>query len=328
MGKYVLKRLGQSLIVVFIVTVIVFGLMHLLPGDPIQIYLGDTATEEQIAYYTKQFGLDQPLPVQYIRWIGGLFKGEMGRSITYSIDVKELLLKRVVSTLSVTFPAFVLALLIGICLGVITSTHRGKTLDSLLTSIANVGIATPAFWIGMILVYIFGLQLKWLPVQGYVPFSESPSGYIKCLVMPVIVLTLGHLSSNTRQTVLTLGHLSSNTRQTRSSMLEVISQDYIRTARSKGLNEKTVVYKHALRNALIPIVTMMGGAVGALLGGTVVIENLFNIPGVGALMLTAIINKDYMVVQNVTFMIAVAVVICNLLIDILYGYIDPRIRVE
>ena len=144
MGKYVLKRLGQSLIVVFIVTVIVFGLMHLLPGDPIQIYLGDTATEEQIAYYTKQFGLDQPLPVQYIRWIGGLFKGEMGRSITYSIDVKELLLKRVVSTLSVTFPAFVLALLIGICLGVITSTHRGKTLDSLLTSIANVGIATPA----------------------------------------------------------------------------------------------------------------------------------------------------------------------------------------
>jgi peptide/nickel transport system permease protein len=128
--------------------------------------------------------------------------------------------------------------------------------------------------------------------------------------------------------VLTLGHLSSNTRQTRSSMLEVISQDYIRTARSKGLNEKTVVYKHALRNALIPIVTMMGGAVGALLGGTVVIENLFNIPGVGALMLTAIINKDYMVVQNVTFMIAVAVVICNLLIDILYGYIDPRIRVE
>ena len=314
MGKYVFKRLGQSLIVVFIVTVIVFGLMHLLPGDPIQIYLGDTATEEQIAYYTKQFGLDQPLPVQYIRWIGGLFKGEMGRSITYSIDVKELLLRRVASTLSVTFPAFVLALLIGICLGVITSTHRGRTLDSLLTSIANVGIATPAFWIGMILVYIFGLKLKWLPVQGYVPFSESPSDYIKCLVMPVIVLTLGHLSSNTRQT--------------RSSMLEVISQDYIRTARSKGLSEKTVVYKHALRNALIPIVTMMGGAVGALLGGSVGIENLFNIPGVGALMLTAIINKDYMVVQNVTFVIAVAVVICNLLIDILYGYIDPRIRVE
>ncbi len=314
MGKYVLKRLGQSLIVVFIVTVIVFGLMHMLPGDPVQIYLGDTATEEQVEYYTKMFGLDQPLYVQYLRWIGGLFKGEMGRSITYSLDVKELLLRRVGCTLSVTFPAFVLALIIGVCLGVVTATHRGKPLDSLLTSIANIGIATPTFWIGMILVYFFGLKLKWLPVQGYVPFAESPSGFLKCLVMPVFVLTLGHLSSNTRQT--------------RSSMLEVVSQDFIRTARAKGLNENTVIYKHALRNALIPIVTMMGGAVGGLIGGTVAIEKLFNISGVGSLMLTAIINKDYMVVQNVTFVIAVVVVLCNLLIDILYGYIDPRIRVE
>ena len=146
------------------------------------------------------------------------------------------------------------------------------------------------------------------------PFAESPSGFLKCLVMPVFVLTLGHLSSNTRQT--------------RSSMLEVVSQDFIRTARAKGLNENTVIYKHALRNALIPIVTMMGGAVGGLIGGTVAIEKLFNISGVGSLMLTAIINKDYMVVQNVTFVIAVVVVLCNLLIDILYGYIDPRIRVE
>lgn len=314
MGNYILKRLGQSIIVVFIVTVVVFGLMHMLPGDPIQIYLGDTATPEQIQYYNQMFGLDQPLYVQYFKWIGGLFRGEMGTSITYSIDVKELLLKRVICTLSVTVPAFILALAIGVVFGVVTATHRGKMLDSVLTSIANVGIATPTFWIGIILVYIFALKLGWLPVQGYVAFSESPSEYFRCLVMPVIVLSLGHLASTTRQT--------------RSSMLEVVGQDFIRTARAKGLPEKTVTFKHALRNALIPVVTMLGGAIGGLIGGTVVIENLFNIPGVGSLMLTAIINKDYMVVQNVTFVIALTVVICNLLVDILYGYIDPRIRVE
>ncbi|MDO4284145.1 MAG: ABC transporter permease [Eubacteriales bacterium] len=314
MGSYVLKRLAQSLIVVVIVTVLVFGLMHLLPGDPIQIYLGDTATPEQISYYTQMFGLDQPLYVQYFKWISGLFHGEMGRSITYSIDVSELLIKRVACTLSVTLPAFLLALAIGIVLGVVSSTHRGKKLDSILTSIANIGIATPTFWVGMILVYVFALKLNWLPVQGYVSFAESPIGYLRCLIMPVIVLSLGHLASTTRQT--------------RSAMLEVVSQDYIRTARAKGLPEHRVVYRHALRNALIPVVTMLGGAIGGLIGGTVVIENLFNIPGVGSLMMTAITNKDYMVVQNVTFVIAVAVVVCNLLVDILYGYIDPRIRVN
>ncbi len=314
MGNYIIKRLAQSIVVVFIVTVLVFGLMHLLPGDPVQIYLGETATPEQVAYYTEMFGLDKPLYVQYIKWIQGLFHGEMGKSITFSMDVSALLLKRVASTLAITLPAFVLALLIGLCFGVLTSTHRGQKLDSILTSLANIGIATPTFWIGMILVYIFALKLGWLPVQGYVTFAEDPLGHIKCTVMPVIVLSLGHLASTTRQT--------------RSAMLEVVSQDFIRTARAKGLSEHRVIYVHALRNALIPVVTMLGGAIGGLIGGTVVIENLFNIPGVGSLMMTAIMNKDYMVVQNVTFVIAVTVVVCNLLVDILYGYIDPRIRIN
>ncbi len=314
MGKYILKRLGQSIAVVFIVTVMVFGLMHLLPGDPIQIYLGESATEEQITYYTEMFGLDQPLHVQYARWLTGLFRGEMGRSITYFADVKELLFKRIACTISITVPAFVLSLILGICLGVITATHRGKWLDSVVTSVANVGIATPSFWIGMVLVYFFALKMKWLPTQGYTRFSDNSLEYVKHLVLPVIVLAVGTLASNIRQT--------------RSAMLEVISQDFIRTARSKGIREKSVIYGHALRNALIPIVTMMGGSIGSLIGGTVVIESLFNIPGVGSLMYTAILNKDYMVVQNITFIIAVTVVLCNLLIDILYGYIDPRIRIE
>lgn len=314
MAKYILKRLGQSIVVVFLVTVMVFGLMHMLPGDPVKIYLGETATPEQIAYYTKMFGLDQPLYTQYLKWIGGILHGQMGKSITYSIDVRELLLKRVACTLSITIPAFILALLIGIGLGVTAAVNRGKRKDTIITSLANLGIATPSFWIGIILVYFFALKLKWLPVQGYTSPSVSPGGYLRSLVMPVIVLALGYLASTTRQT--------------RSSMLEVVAQDYIRTARSKGLSEHTVVYHHALRNALIPVVTMLGGAIGGLIGGTVVIENLFNIPGVGSLMLTAIMNKDYMVVQNVTLFISVTVVICNLFVDIIYGYIDPRIRIE
>lgn len=314
MVRYILKRLGQSVIVIFIVSVMVFVLMHSIPGDPVSIFLGDSATPEQIEYYTKEFGLDQPLYIQYFRWVQGLFHGELGRSITYQLDVKELLLERVACTVSVTLPAFIIAIVIGIILGVITSVNRGKPKDYILTSIANIGIATPSFWLGILLVYIFALKLKILPVQGYVSPSESLTGYLRCLVMPVIVLSIGHLASTTRQT--------------RSSMLEVLSQDYIRTARSKGLSEKKVIYKHALRNALIPIVTMMGGAIGGLIGGTVVIESLFNIPGVGSLMLTAITNKDYMVVQNVTFFISVVVVIANLIVDILYGVIDPRIRIE
>jgi len=314
MGKYILSRLGQSLAVIFLVTVIVFTLMHILPGDPISIYLGETATPEQIEYYTQMFGLDQPLHVQYLRWIGGLLKGEMGRSITYSIDVKALLAKRVVCTLSVTLPAFFLSICIGVTLGVISATNRGKKLDSIITSCANVGIAIPSFWVGIILVYFFALTLKVLPVQGYTSFMENPIEYLRKLVMPVIVLSLGQIASLTRQT--------------RSAMLEVVSQDYIRTARSKGITEKRVIYRHALRNALIPIVTLLGNSIGMLIGGTVIIENLFVIPGVGSLMMTSIINKDYMVVQNVTFIIALAVVLCNLFVDILYGYIDPRIRID
>lgn len=314
MGRYILKRIGQSIIVLFIVTVLVFLVMHMMPGDPVAIYLGETATPEQVAFYTKEFGLDQPLYIQYFRWLTGLFHGEMGRSISFSMDVTQLLPKRIFTTLSVTVPAFIISVILGITLGVISSTHRGRFLDSFISVFANIGIATPAFWVGIILVYILSLQLKLLPVQGYTPLGEDFVLGIKKLVMPVIVLSLGHTASIARQT--------------RSAMLEVISSDYIRTARSKGLREKTVTLRHGLRNALIPIVTLLGMSVGGLIGGTVLIEQLFVIPGVGSLMMTAIMNKDFMVVQNVVFIIAVFVMVCNLLVDILYGYIDPRIRVD
>ena len=314
MGRYILKRIGQSIIVLVIVTVLVFLVMHMIPGDPIAIYLGETATPEQIEKYTREFGLDQPLYVQYIKWVLGLFQGQMGRSISFSMDVTQLLPQRILTTLSVTLPAFILAVIVGVILGVLSATHRGKALDSVISVFANIGIATPTFWVGIILVYIFALKLGWLPVQGHTPLTEDFVKGIRQLVMPVIVLSLGSMASITRQT--------------RSAMLEVISSDYIRTARAKGLKEKTVTLRHALRNALVPIVTLLGMSVGGLIGGTVLIEQLFSIPGVGSLMMTAILNKDYMVVQNVVFIIALFVMICNLVVDILYGYIDPRIRVD
>ncbi len=314
MGRYILKRIGQSIIVLVIVTVLVFLVMHMIPGDPIAIYLGETATPEQIEKYTREFGLDQPLYVQYIKWVLGLFQGQMGRSISFSMDVTQLLPQRILTTLSVTLPAFILAVIVGVILGVLSATHRGKALDSVISVFANIGIATPTFWVGIILVYIFALKLGWLPVQGHTALTEDFVKGIRQLVMPVIVLSLGSMASITRQT--------------RSAMLEVISSDYIRTARAKGLKEKTVTLRHALRNALVPIVTLLGMSVGGLIGGTVLIEQLFSIPGVGSLMMTAILNKDYMVVQNVVFIIALFVMICNLVVDILYGYIDPRIRVD
>ena len=238
----------------------------------------------------------------------------MGRSISFSMDVTQLLPQRILTTLSVTLPAFILAVIVGVILGVLSATHRGKALDSVISVFANIGIATPTFWVGIILVYIFALKLGWLPVQGHTALTEDFVKGIRQLVMPVIVLSLGSMASITRQT--------------RSAMLEVISSDYIRTARAKGLKEKTVTLRHALRNALVPIVTLLGMSVGGLIGGTVLIEQLFSIPGVGSLMMTAILNKDYMVVQNVVFIIALFVMICNLVVDILYGYIDPRIRVD
>ena len=226
MGKYILKRIGQSIIVLILVTVLVFFVMHLMPGNPVQIYLGETATPEQIEYYTKEFGLDKPVYVQYFKWIEGLFHGEMGYSIAFSKDVTELLPERIMTTLSVTVPAFIIAIVFGVTLGVLAATHRGRFLDSLISVFANIGIATPVFWVGILLVYILALKLKILPVQGYTPLSEDFVDGIRKLIMPVIVLSLGHTASIARQT--------------RSAMLEVISSDYIRTARAKGLKARAV----------------------------------------------------------------------------------------
>lgn len=313
-GRMVAKRVLQSLIVLVIVTMIVFFLMQLVPGDPIVNFLGANATQEQIDYYTKLYGYDQPVIIQYLKWIQGLFHGEMGHSVTYNTEISSIIFTRLGVTLQVVLPAFAIAVILGVIFGIIAAQHRGSGLDSVISVIANVGMAMPLFWIGILSILIFALTLKILPVQGYTPPTEDFVEWLRHLVMPVCILALGPIAQFTRQT--------------RSSMLEVVRQDYVRTAKAKGVAKRDITFKHELRNAMIPIITVMGVQLGSMIGGTVLIEKIFNIPGLGNLLITGITSKDFMVVENAVFLIACAVAICNLLVDILYGIIDPRIRNE
>lgn len=310
----ILKRIMQSIVILFIVTLIVFLIMQAVPGDPITIFLGASATPEQITHYKQLFGYDQPILIQYAKWVSGLFKGQMGMSVTLQQDISSIIFTRLGTTLMVVLPAFTLAVILGVTFGIIAALNRGKAIDSVISIFANLGMAMPMFWVGIICIYFLALKLKILPVQGFVDPSKDLGECIRHLVMPVGILSLGPIASFTRQT--------------RSAMLEVIRQDYVRTAESKGVGRAAIIIRHELHNSLIPIVTLMGLALGGMIGGTVLIESIFVIPGLGNLMITAIRNKDFMVVENGVFIIALAVAICNLLVDILYGIIDPRIRSE
>lgn len=313
MARYILKRLFQSIIVLVIVTLLVFLVMHSIPGNPVQLYLGDGATREQIEHYTELFGFNEPLLVQYGKWISGIFQGEWGRSISYGSDISTLLPSRITATLSTTIPSMIISLALGVVLGIVSAVKRNSLIDSTISALSNIGMATPSFWLAICLVFIFALKLGWLPVQGYTPLTENVTKGLKELILPVVVLSLGSTAYYARQT--------------RSAMLEVINQDYIRTARSKGLKERTTMLVHALHNAMIPLVTVLGMSIGNLLGGTVLVEQVFCVPGIGSLLLTAILNMDYFLVQDIILIMSVFALASNLIVDILYGYIDPRIRV-
>lgn len=310
--KMIGKRIVQSIIVLFIVTLIVFLLMQLVPGDPIVNFLGANATEEQIAHYTELFGYDQPVLVQYGKWILGLFHGEMGRSVALQKEISEVIFERLSVTLSIVLPAFILAVILGVIFGILAAKKRGTKIDTVISFLANIGMSMPMFWFGMLLIMLFALKLGVLPTSGLGDASEGMGTYVSHLILPVIVLAMGPLAQFTRQT--------------RSSMLEVIRQDYVTTARAKGVSKKSLTLRHQLRNALIPIITVMGVQLGGMIGGTVLVESIFVIPGLGNLMITAIKGRDFMVVENGVLIIAIAVAICNLVVDILYGIIDPRIR--
>ena len=318
MGPYILRRLLMGVLIIFLVTVMVFLFIRLLPGDPLTIYLNKTdmqqLTDEQLFELRVKFGLEKPLPAQYVSWIGGLFTGDFGQSVFYDTDVGLLVRERMPVTLYLGVLAFILSGVLGISFGVICALKRGSWIDTVVTLLANIGVTMPSFWVGIILMYLLSVKLGWLPVGGYTsPFTDFWKS-ARQVIMPVICLSLFSIASLTRLT--------------RSSMLEVIQQDYIRTAWSKGLRERLIVGRHTIKNALIPVVTIIGLQVAFIFGGSVLIETVFNIQGIGRLMTQAVQNQDYQIVQAGTLIIAVMVVISNLVVDISYGWLDPRIRYD
>jgi peptide/nickel transport system permease protein len=315
---YIIRRLIQSFIVIIIVSIAVFLLMRLLPGDPIYLYIAKNQAQRlspaEIQSIRVEFGLDKPMVQQYFDWVKNIFHGDFGSSIFHRVQVAELLRERLPVTLHLGVLSLILSSVLGIIVGLIAALRRGGWLDTLLTSIANLGVCIPVFWLGILMVYIFSLSLGWLPVQGYTPPLQDFWLSTKQLIMPVICLSVVALASNARQT--------------RSSMLEIIQQDYIRTAWSKGLRERTIVMRHVLKNGLIPVITFIGLEVSVIIGGSVLIETVFNIPGMGRLMVDGLLQKDFPVVQGGCLVIAAMVTFINLLVDLSYSWLDPRIRYE
>ncbi len=317
MSTYILRRLLQALVVVWILSVVVFLLMRLLPGDPILMLITaeefEAASEERIALLRREFGLDQPLPVQYVRWLWGLVtRGDLGTSIIQRVDVRSEIFRRLPISLHIGVTALVLGGAVGVLLGIISALRRGTWLDTFVTFIANIGITAPSFWLGILFIYIFGLRLRWLPIFGYTSPVEDFWMSVRQSVMPVAVLA-----------TLPMAALA---RQARSSMLEVLRQDYIRTARAKGVVERQVISRHALKNALIPVVTIAGLLLNFVIGGTVVIETVFNIPGMGRLAVDSVVAKDYPVVQGFALLTGMATTMITLMVDLMYGFLDPRVR--
>jgi peptide/nickel transport system permease protein len=314
MLSFIIRRLIQTIFVLILVSFIAFSLLHIIPGDPVVTMLGTEASQAQIDMLRHELWLDRPLIVQYLHWFINMVQGDFGKSITYRESVAGLITSRLPVTFHLGFLALIISTLISIPAGVLSAVRRGSLLDSVITVMANIGMAVPLFWLGIIGIYLFALKLGWLPVQGYAsPFSNFWLN-TKQIIMPALCLAVVPLASLARQA--------------RSSMLEVIRQDYIRTARSKGLKERKVITGHALKNAIIPIVTLLGVQLRNLVGGSVLVETVFNIPGMGSFMVRAVFNKDFLIVQGCIMMIALVVALANLAVDISYGYFDPRIRYE
>jgi peptide/nickel transport system permease protein len=314
MRAFILRRLMETAVSVFIVSIMAFSLVQLVPGDPVLSLVGTETHEEEIQRLRKEMGFDKPLVLQYAHWISKVAQGDLGMSLRYKERVNRLIAQSAPISLFLGAVSFVIGMLIGIPAGIITAVRRGKLVDSVITACSNIGIAVPVFWLGVLLIYVFGVHLGWLPVSGYTSPFENLGLSLRKMVMPVACLSLFQIAILARQT--------------RSSMLEVIQQDYIRTAWSKGLSERIVIIRHALKNAFIPVITVGGVLVAQLVGGAVLTETIFNIPGMGRLIVTGVLQNDYVVVQGCTLMVALVVAFINLIVDISYAWLDPRIRLN
>jgi peptide/nickel transport system permease protein len=318
MTAYITRRLGQALIVFFLVLIATFTVMRLLPGDPILMLVSkqtaSSSAPAQIEKLRAEYGLDRPMIVQFFRWLGGVFQGDFGVSINNGRPVFEDIIRRLPITLHLGILAMLISFFFGVLAGVISAVRRGTWIDTVVTSLANIGITIPVFWLGVVLMYLFAMKLGWLPIFGYTsPFTDFWLN-TKQIIMPVFCLAITSIAVIARQA--------------RSSMLEVLHQDYIRTAWSKGLKEQTVIVKHAMKNGLIPVIVLTGLGLSGIIGGSVLIETVFNIPGMGRLAVTGMLNQDYPVIQGVILFFAAVVLIVNLITDLSYGWLDPRIQYQ
>ena len=312
MLHYLLKRLAAIVPTIFFVTVIIFGLQQLLPGDPAMILAGEDQDPTVIAYLQKKMHLDEPLPVRYTYWIAGVFQGDLGESLRIQQPVLELIKDKLPVTLELAAIAMLIALTIGIPAGIVSAIAKDTVWDYAANMVALWGLSTPNFWLGILLILVFSVSLGWLPASGYVSPFEDLKANLAAMIMPAFVL------GNAIAAVLM--------RHTRSAMLQVLNADYVRTARAKGLDERTVVLKHALRNALTPIITLGALEFGTLLSGAVLTEQVFSIPGFGKLIVDAVFNRDYAVVQGVVLFTSSVYIVLNLLADLAYFFVNPRLR--
>lgn len=314
MGRYIARRLVASVLVLWLVSLISFSIMSLVPGDPAVVMAGVGASADQVQRIREQFGLDAPFVVRLARWYGGLLRGDLGDSILLGRTVARAITERLPVTLSLAALAFVLTVVLGLALGTVAAIRQSTWVDQSVMALAVIGVSVPNFWLGLLLIILFSVLLDWLPAGGYVPVAQDPGAWLRGLVLPAASLAL-----------LQVGLLA---RMTRATVVEMLRQDFVRTARAKGLPGWLVVGKHAFGNVMIPVMTVLGITVSLLLSGSVVVETVFSIPGLGRLMATAILARDYPVIQGGLLVTALMFVAINLLVDVLYAWLDPRIRYD
>lgn len=312
MQRYVVRRVGALAVTLFFVSLLVFVVVRVLPGDPALIILGLEANEDSVARVRQALGLDQPVPVQYVRWVAHALRGDLGRSIQYDLPVGSLILSRLNVTLPLTLLAAFFMIAAAIPLGVFAATRHRRWGDYLTMTLSQLGVAVPGFWAGLLLILLFSVRLGWVQAGGFDGWGEGIWRGLRSLLLPAVALGLFQFAVLARTT--------------RSAVLEVLREEYVKTARAKGVAERVVLFRHALRNALIPIVTVAGIQLGQLLAGSIILESVFYLPGLGRLTLAAISARDLPVVQGVVLFVASMIVIVNAAVDILYGILDPRIR--
>lgn len=314
MARYIVKRLLTLIPVIIISAIVAFFVTNLMPGNPVRLMLGDFATEEQVLAMTQRLGFDQPLHIRFMTWLQNIFKGDLGESIFLHIPVTQAIKERLEPTLLLAFMGMFFGLLIGLPLGILSAIKHRTVIDQLCISVALIGISVPSFFIAIVLILFFGVKLAWFPVAGYKPIAEVGLGVVNFLVLPGISLGL-----------MQCGLIA---RMTRSAMLDVMGQQYIKTARAKGLLQSQIILIHALKNAMSPIMTVIGFSLASLLGGTWIIETVFNIPGIGAMAISSILKRDYPVIQGCMLFTVVIYLVVNLLVDVFYALINPSIRLK